>query len=219
MTSRTRPLATAKRPLSAIFIGQQSSHNSVPDLPEPPSPGADSTSSGLPSPPATNSTGSGKSTEDDDDTPNEETNPNPKQRPLSTASSSASTIKGSRAGGGTNMLNGTYEKTFKAAFRGQDVEEEEEEADFEEQGEDDTARLNLRNKDTKNSSENILALQRVKNLAQRNRLVRFLLLSWSYAHYFTFHFLVISAFIYTRAFRMYGNLHPRIIFVTQLGPR
>lgn len=59
------PRAT-QRPLSAIFIGSAApavGTNPLPDLPEPPSPSGSSVGSGLPSPPATNSTG-GSSTSD-----------------------------------------------------------------------------------------------------------------------------------------------------------
>ncbi|KAF9443898.1 hypothetical protein P691DRAFT_787393 [Macrolepiota fuliginosa MF-IS2] len=75
MPPRPSVASKASRPLSAIFIGNQSngtnstnnnghassasiSSTPLPDLPEPPSP-VSSVGSGLPSPPATNSTGSG----------------------------------------------------------------------------------------------------------------------------------------------------------------
>ncbi|KAI0688325.1 hypothetical protein BC835DRAFT_1419233 [Cytidiella melzeri] len=64
MTTRP-PLAvqSKQRPLSAIYIGSSTSISTPPDLPrlpEPPSPGGspDTSETGLPSPPATNSTGS-----------------------------------------------------------------------------------------------------------------------------------------------------------------
>jgi hypothetical protein len=70
------------------------------------------------------------------------------------------------------MLNGSYDKTFQAAFKGQGVHEEEEENEIEnELDEDDTARLDLR-RNSRSPSENVLALQRVKSLTQRNRMVR-----------------------------------------------
>lgn len=67
MTSRPK-LATKRRPSSAIFLGSLPPPN-LPDLPEPPSPGAASnhSASGLPSPPATNSTGSGSTGDNSQD--------------------------------------------------------------------------------------------------------------------------------------------------------
>ncbi|OAX32784.1 hypothetical protein K503DRAFT_786963 [Rhizopogon vinicolor AM-OR11-026] len=61
MTPRPFISSSSRRPSSAFFLGSlpHNEDSSIPDLPEPTeSPGAASTSSGLPSPPATNSTGS-----------------------------------------------------------------------------------------------------------------------------------------------------------------
>jgi hypothetical protein len=153
MTSTARPRPgvsfAAKRPDSAIYIGQSSN---IPDLPEPPSPGAVSNGSGLPSPPATNSTDSG--------------------------STNAGSLRQRSAPMNNNtrtMLNGNYGKTFHAAFhrdnRSKTHNSNDEENDNDTRDdEDDTARLDIR-KQTKSPSENVLALQRVKSLTQRNRMV------------------------------------------------
>jgi hypothetical protein len=73
------------------------------------------------------------------------------------------------------MLNGNYGKTFRAAFHpdqkthARDDNDDENENDTRDD-EDDTARLDIQ-KHSKNPSENISALQRVKSLTQRNRMV------------------------------------------------
>jgi hypothetical protein len=70
------------------------------------------------------------------------------------------------------MLNGGYEKTFQAAFKGQGVDEVDEGNEIENDvDEDDTARFDAR-RNSRGQSENVLALQRVKSLTQRNRMVR-----------------------------------------------
>lgn len=96
--------------LSAVYIGP----SPIPDLPEPPSP----TNSGLPSPPATNSTGSGNGSTGDPVLLN----------------------------AGPNAANDA------------DVDDD----DIHEEDGDDTARFN----------QNILSLQRLRSLTQRNRIVR-----------------------------------------------
>ncbi|KAJ6453067.1 hypothetical protein C8R45DRAFT_1083127 [Mycena sanguinolenta] len=119
----------------------------IPDLPEPPSPGSSSSSrtSGLPSPPATNSTGSG-----------------------STGDPASIAIRG-----GGNMLNGTNVKTFHAAFASAAADDEHDDIDNDiddedGEGEDNTARLDQKRRHS--ASENVLALERVKSLTQRNKM-------------------------------------------------
>ncbi|KAJ7769150.1 hypothetical protein DFH07DRAFT_1058213 [Mycena maculata] len=116
----------------------------LPDLPEPPSPGSSSSTStsGLPSPPATNSTGSG-----------------------STGDPGSIAVRG-----GLNMLNGSNIKTFHAAFHSavpDNHDEDDYENDNDDEGEDNTARLDQRRH---SASENVLALQRVKSLTERNKM-------------------------------------------------
>ncbi|KAJ7028439.1 hypothetical protein C8F04DRAFT_1291004 [Mycena alexandri] len=152
MTTRRPPLPQRLRPSSQIYVGADSAYSSflsnppdLPDLPEPPSPGSSTSTgtSGLPSPPATNSTGSG-STGD----------------PGSIA-----------ARGGLNMLNGSNIKTFHAAFHSAaaaDDEQDDYDNDNDDDGEDNTARLDHQRRHS--ASENVLALQRVKSLTQRNKM-------------------------------------------------
>ncbi|KAJ7214048.1 hypothetical protein GGX14DRAFT_444900 [Mycena pura] len=156
MTTRRPLLKQRDRPSSAVYIGTDASYLSsppdLPDLPEPPSPGStSSTSTGLPSPPATNSTGSG-----------------------STGDPGSIAIRG-----GLNMLNGPHRKTFHAAFHssGHDDDEiDDHENDIDDEGEDNTARLDQRRRST---SENVLALERVKSLTQRNKMALDKLSSYS----------------------------------------
>jgi hypothetical protein len=152
MTSR-RSFTSSQRPLSAIFLG--SLPNNIPDLPEPPSPGAESTessNSGLPSPPATNSTGSGSI---GDDTTNISSI---RQRPVSLSNLA--------------MSSGDYPKTFHGVRRHKNGggEDDDEEEDENQNDEDNTAKLDVLHH-TRSSSENLLALERVKSLTQRNRMV------------------------------------------------
>ncbi|KAJ7456728.1 hypothetical protein B0H11DRAFT_223332 [Mycena galericulata] len=151
MTTR-RPLLTQRtRPSSQVYIGPDSAYSShlssppdLPDLPEPPSPGSSSSTStsGLPSPPATNSTGSG-----------------------STGDPGSIAVRG-----GLKMLNGSNIKTFHAAFHSalpDHDDEDDYDNDNDDEGEDNTARLDQRRHST---SENVLALQRVKSLTERNKM-------------------------------------------------
>ncbi|KAI9507614.1 hypothetical protein F5148DRAFT_89304 [Russula earlei] len=152
MTSRPS-FSSKRRPLSAIFLGDGSTPSStssseLPDLPEPPSPGAASTHSGLPSPPATNSTGSG-STGDrrENDIP---TMPPPSSA-LTNRGGRPSTSRSSRASSPAG--SGEYKK--------EQVEEEE----------DNTARINLGGRrGADQTSNHIVTLQRVMSLTQRNRM-------------------------------------------------
>ncbi|KAF8157941.1 hypothetical protein B0H34DRAFT_797374 [Crassisporium funariophilum] len=156
--------------------------DSLPDLPEPPSPSSSigSVRSGLPSPPATNSTGSGST--------GDPATIAVRERPLSLHSnSSASTSSGShhtvstpmkRSGNGvrsrSNSSLAQYPDTsgdFDDDYDNEKNNDNENDLDG-----DDTARLdrkllaNADNGNHKGSSENVLALQRVKTLAQRNRM-------------------------------------------------
>ncbi|OJA10862.1 hypothetical protein AZE42_06837, partial [Rhizopogon vesiculosus] len=153
MTPRPFISSSSRRPLSAIFLGSlpPKEDNNIPDLPEPPeSPGAASTSSGLPSPPATNSTGSG-STGDNKSA----TTGSLRQRPASYAS--------------LTMSNRNYDtpSTPSKSFRTFDDDDDENDNSNEE---DDTARLD-RSHAMKNPNENLVALQRVKSLTERSRMV------------------------------------------------
>ncbi|EGN98596.1 hypothetical protein SERLA73DRAFT_161294 [Serpula lacrymans var. lacrymans S7.3] len=129
------------------------SSDNLPDLPEPPeSPSAlSATGSGLPSPPATNSTGSG-STGDN----NSNKAGSLRQRPVSLSN--------------MNMPSGNYDKFISSTNSRIPLEEEDDDEDIG-NGEDDTARLDLR-RSLKTSNENVMALQRVKSLTQRNRMPR-----------------------------------------------
>ena len=167
------------RPISAIYLGKgansnalqsspsSSSHNTertspgLPDLPEPPSPSSSvgSIHSGLPSPPATNSTGSGST--------GDPATIVIRERPLSHHSNSS-----------TSTSSGTVSTPMKRSVNESEpgVEDDDYDNDKDDNdSNDDTARLN----------ENVMALQRVKNLAERNRMVRhlflFLLLSCIYS--------------------------------------
>ncbi|KAJ6585544.1 hypothetical protein B0H19DRAFT_1059757 [Mycena capillaripes] len=152
MTSRRPPLKQTQNRSSQIYIGTGSPYSSylssppdIPDLPEPPSPGSSSSTStsGLPSPPATNSTGSG-----------------------STGDPGSIAVRG-----GLNMLNGSNIKTFHAAFHAADHHHDEQDDydnDNDDDGEDNTARLDHQRRHS--TSENVLALQRVKSLTQRNKM-------------------------------------------------
>lgn len=154
---------------SASYLANGSS-NALPDLPEPPSPSSsiDSRGSGLPSPPATNSTGSG-STGDPGSIAL-------RQRPLSLASdSSASTGSSHRTLSERTPMPSVPSSVRSSSRQGYLHDDErlsnhdDDEPDDNNLDGDDTARLDRRLHVT---SENILALQRVKNLTQRNRMVR-----------------------------------------------
>lgn len=155
------------RPLSAIFLGSVSSPNNLPSLPEPPpSPGAESNDSGngsgLPSPPATNSTGS-EST--GDDTANFGS---VRQRPASYSYLNEKSY--------SNMSHGDYDNeiahrnsrsTTNIAENKEDDNDNDNDND-----EDNTARLvGRRSIQDQSTSENLQAIQRVKSLTQRNRMV------------------------------------------------
>lgn len=145
MTTRPLRQGSTKRPVSAIFLGSNSSSSSfVPDLPEPPSPGASSNDSGLPSPPATNSTGSGS------------------------VGDSAGSVRRK-----PTMFNGTnnHARTVSASSALDDVQDENEILDDEEH----TAKFGGpgRRYSTSNApADNLSALERVKSLAKRNQEVR-----------------------------------------------
>ncbi|KAJ7069401.1 hypothetical protein C8F01DRAFT_1112511 [Mycena amicta] len=154
MTTRRPSLAHRHRPSSAVYIGGDTTYLSsppdLPDLPEPPSPGSSTgtSTSGLPSPPATNSTGSG-----------------------STGDPGSIAIRG-------NMLDGNNLKTFHAAFHNNDNDNDDHEYEIDDDGEDNTARLDLAQR-RHSASENVLALERVKSLTQRNKIALDKLSSYS----------------------------------------
>lgn len=156
-----RPLAGNKqRPLSAIFIGSLDSTYSPPDLPslpEPPSPSGSSHRSGLPSPPATNSTGSGSVGEDLD-----------------------TTFTGSLRKKSTSLVHSRSDMPYGTRDnpgdrrRSRSIDEDDDEAYEHENDEEHTARLSLDNQRSPKMvpSDNVSAIKRVANLAERNRLVR-----------------------------------------------
>ncbi|KAL5512702.1 hypothetical protein ACEPAG_2968 [Sanghuangporus baumii] len=147
-SSSRPPLNTTRhrRPLSAIFLGNPAQ---LPDLPEPPSTDSSPGSSGLPSPPASNSTGSGSNGGD-----------------LSNESlrMPASLMK--------DTINGAGGRRAKARSRSasRSPSDDGDGAD----DEDHTARLSggpPHSNSGNNLNSNESALQRVKSLTQRNRLV------------------------------------------------
>ncbi|TFK27559.1 hypothetical protein FA15DRAFT_158380 [Coprinopsis marcescibilis] len=144
----------------------------LPDLPEPPSPSSSigSQGSGLPSPPATNSTGSG-STGDPGSIAI--------RRPLSFASDSSASTSSSRrtidmkrntSGSNTDTRQPQQSQQHEPQTPHRNDDEYDDNYDDNENDGDDTARLDRLGRHAKSSSENSLALQRVKNLTQRNRL-------------------------------------------------
>ncbi len=154
MTSRSS-FAPKRRPLSAIFLGDgptalsTSTSSELPDLPEPPSPGA-SSHSGLPSPPGTNSTGSGSIGDSRENADLRSVPP-----PSSTLTSRSEKPPTSRSNGASSPAGITE-------YKNDDGEEEE----------DNTARLNLgRRHGPSQSSDHVVTLQRVMSLTQRNRMV------------------------------------------------
>ncbi len=200
------------RPVSAVFIGKGSGSNanlqeasqssqlssdslgtppSIPDLPEPPSPSSSvgPVKSGLPSPPATNSTGSGST--------GDPATIAVRNRPLSLHSNgSASTSSGSHNTVATPIrrsLDANYVKTPSSSrsssrLADRSMDDSGVDGDFGDDYDkendhnndldgDDTARLDRKqlvgNMDKSNtSSKNKAALQKAQSLAQRNRLVR-----------------------------------------------
>ncbi|KIJ17565.1 hypothetical protein PAXINDRAFT_167568 [Paxillus involutus ATCC 200175] len=157
MTPRPLISSSSRRPLSAIFLGslppKDPKEFNIPDLPEPPeSPGAVSTASGLPSPPATNSTGSGSAGDN-----NSASSGSTRQRPVSYSSSSNLIM--------STENNGRPTSLSKTSRPSSDEDDENDHANEE----DNTARLDLRLAG-QGPSENVAALQRVKSLAQRNRM-------------------------------------------------
>lgn len=149
-----RPLiSSSRRPLSAIFLGSLPPKEQItPDFPEPPeSPSAVSSSSGLPSPPATNSTGSGSTGDNKSATAG-----SLRQRPASYASS-------------VNMSHRNYDTSSTPAKSSRNIDDDDDDENDYSNEEDDTARLD-RSHAVKNPNENLVALQRVKSLAERNRM-------------------------------------------------
>ncbi|KAG7088024.1 hypothetical protein E1B28_012061 [Marasmius oreades] len=165
------------RPNSAVYIGSDplqlqqigSTPPSLPDLPEPPSP-VSSIGSGLPSPPATNSTGSG-----------------------STGDPASIALRGGTKGN-MPLLEENYVKAFHAAFEQQQqrpqgqhrYETADDDDDIDNQTnnsnelyahDDDTAKFPRSQSNANN--DNALALERVKSLQERNRMVLNKLSSYS----------------------------------------
>ncbi|KAG1728531.1 uncharacterized protein EDB91DRAFT_1060520 [Suillus paluster] len=150
-----RPLISSyssRRPLSAIFLGSlPPKEHIILDLPEPPeSPSVASSSSGLPSPPATNSTGSGSTGDNKSATAG-----SLRQRPASYASSI--------------MSNRNYDTPNTPSKSSINIDDDDDDENDYSNEEDDTARLD-RSHAVKSPNENLVALQRVKSLAERNRM-------------------------------------------------
>jgi len=151
--------ASKRRPVSAIYLGTNPPPN-LPDLPEPPSPGAESNDSGLPSPPATNSTGSGSAGDD------AASSHGGSLRRRSTAALDTAT---------TNMLNGSDDKSHisRTISTSPELDTHPNNDDDDDDDEDTTARLSHgRRRTFQASTENAMALQRVRSLTERNRMVR-----------------------------------------------
>ena len=153
----------------------------LPDLPEPPSPTSSvgSVKTGLPSPPATNSTGSGST--GDPATIRERPVSLHSDSSASTTSSNQNTIA-ARSNNGRNsrsssrLGNVSQEDLGVEGNFDDDYDRENDNDNDSNPDGDDTARLDIkmmnnRNEKPRSSSDNVLALQRVKTLAQRNRLV------------------------------------------------
>ena len=162
MPPRPVPKVKQNRPISAIYLGKDanshtlqstassSSHTEaassrLPDLQEPPSPTSStgSVQSGLPSPPGTNSNGSG-STGD------------PATVTLRERSLSRHTRKSS-------MSSGTASTPMKHILNGSEADYD----DYDEENGND----NDSNDDTLKVNKNVMALQRAKSLAERSRMV------------------------------------------------
>ncbi|KAI0769947.1 hypothetical protein C8Q74DRAFT_1202382 [Fomes fomentarius] len=148
-------LASKSRPLSAIFIGSAgSSSPALPDLPEPPSPSTSSNASGLPSPPATNSTGSGS---------------------VGKGSTNAGSLRHrTPSSSNSSMSSGVGDKSYGYNKKRSSFIDDDDDADENENDEDNTARFNgerRRSLSSKGTPDNQAALQRVKSLTQRNRMV------------------------------------------------
>lgn len=159
-----RPLiSSSRRPLSAIFLGSlPPKEQIIPDFPDPPeSPVAASSSSGLPSPPATNSTGSGSTGDNKSATAG-----SLRQRPASYASS-------------VNMPHRNYDTPSTPAKSSRNIDDDDDDENDYSNEEDDTARLD-RSHALKSPNENLVALQRVKSLAERNRMALNKLSSFSH---------------------------------------
>jgi hypothetical protein len=177
--------------LSAVYIGPNPQPTSapvqpdIPDLPEPPSP-VGSTGSGLPSPPATNSTGSGNGSTGDPNSIAVRGGGRPMS--LNGSSSSGGSITrgeayhrrhgsvGSIASSTSTARHGDPELRHDADYGNSHNDETELLGNQDDDG-DDTARLDRRQNDS------VLALQRVRNLTERNRMVSFLLLFFTLAFF------------------------------------
>jgi hypothetical protein len=187
------------------------SHPDIPDLPEPPSPGGSSTGSGLPSPPATNSTGSGNGSTGDPNSIAIRGRERPVSLNNSSSGGSAggSSVGGvafHRKNGSVGSIASTSTATARLGEHGPlgdhgDVDnddydhsgsgsgshnDDDDERGVMQRGNhnedeledgDDTARLDRR----QSLNENVLALQRVRSLTERNRMVlHFLTSCWKF---------------------------------------
>lgn len=188
MTPRPSIAGQSKqRPLSAIYIGSSTSTSTPPDLPrlpEPPSPGGSSNGSqtGLPSPPATNSTGS---VGDDSGTAH---GGSLRKRPSTTTHRSSYSVPSVSSlvdmYDGQSNLSRRSSKSFRNSNNNHpstsnltDEEDEPAHDNDDEHDEDTTARFDSLSRRTAHRTpakgdEHSSALQRVKSLTERNRMVR-----------------------------------------------
>ncbi|KAI0087755.1 hypothetical protein BDY19DRAFT_994650 [Irpex rosettiformis] len=189
MTPRPSIAGQSKqRPLSAIYIGPSTSTSTPPDLPrlpEPPSPGGSSNGSetGLPSPPATNSTGSVG-----DDTGTAHTSGSLRKRTSAAFTHRASYSVPSVSSlvamyDGQNSFSRRNSKTFKNSNNDHSTsalslsdDDNQTHEDGDELDEDTTARFDSLSRRQSHRTpakgdEHNSALQRVKSLTERNRMV------------------------------------------------
>lgn len=197
MTPRTSVALKQQRPLSAIFIGSLDSASSstppdLPRLPEPPaSPGGSSNASGsgLPSPPATNSTGSG-SVGDDGAHVASGRRRSSTQRPHTVAADMYDAFqndvtRSSSTSSKNKPLSHARSQSVASSSLTDDDEDDAHEDNDDNDDNDVTARFDTlsRRKSSRVTSppkteDHSSALQRVKSLTERNRMVRLLSLSF-----------------------------------------
>lgn len=188
MTPRPSVALKQQRPLSAIFIGSLGSISSstppdLPRLPEPPvSPGGSSNASGsgLPSPPATNSTGSGSVGDDSTAAAGSQRKRSSTQRPYVVAADMYDDAKNDLARSNrTSSRNKHSSHSKNHSIVSTSLTDEEDDPHDNDNDEDATARFSSisRGKSGRVTSppraeEHSSALQRVRSLTERNRMVR-----------------------------------------------
>lgn len=188
MTPRSSVALKQQRPLSAIYIGSIGSTSSstppdLPRLPEPPvSPGGSSnaSASGLPSPPATNSTGSGSVGDDGTAHAGSQRERSSTQRPHVASAimydeSPKDLIRSNSVASKNKPFS--HRKAHSVASSG--LADEEDDLHDNENDEDATARFDSLSRrrsgrvmSPPRAEDHSSALQRVKSLTERNRMVR-----------------------------------------------